>query len=326
MSQLYLGVDLGGSNISAALLTARGKIVRLEKTQTLAEEGPDKVIRRIVGLIRSLQKNAGIQARNVAAIGIGAPGIIDIGRGVVLSSPNLPGWKNIPLRRKLQAAFKRPVIIENDANVAAYGEKWQGAGAGYQDLVVYTLGTGIGGGIILGGEIYHGHCFGAGEIGHHTILPDGPICGCGNRGCLEALASGTAIGRAACQALQSGEVNTDSPLHRLCHGESTLVTAKMVFQAAAKGDPVAKRVIEDAARYLGIGIANIVNVLNPELIIIGGGVSIAGEALLRPVRAEVKRRALKDNLACVKIVGATLADQAGVIGAAGICVSRARRR
>jgi len=324
VSQFYLGIDLGGSNISAAILTGQGRILHLEKVKTLAEEGPQAVIRRIIDLSKSAQKAAGVSPSSVMGVGLGAPGIIRSEDGMVLYSPNLPGWNNIPLRRKLQSALKKPILVDNDANVAAYGEKWMGAGANYDNLVVYTLGTGVGGGIILGGEIYHGACSAAGEVGHTTILPDGPICGCGNRGCLEALASGTAIARAACMAVEL-EKRKQSTLYKMCLGDPAKVNAKMVFQAAAKGDDIAKKVVEESAMYLGIGIANIVNLLNPELIILGGGVSMAGEALLSPVRAEVKRRALKDTFACVKIVLAKLADKAGVIGAAGIAYHAHRK-
>ncbi len=317
MSTWYLGIDLGGSNISAALMDSQGRMRHLKKIKTLAHEGRAKVLSRIIEIAKAVPQEAGIKPQSVLAIGIGAPGIIDVPNGVVLYSPNLPGWKKVPIKKTLQTALKKPVVIDNDANVAAYGEKWQGAGRKYKDIVVYTLGTGVGGGIIVDGEIFHGHSDAAGELGHMTIIPDGPRCGCGNHGCVEALVSGTAIARMAREALAK---ITQSMLYELCGKIPNEVTAKMVFQAARKGDQLALEIVTQTGQYLGIAIANTINLLNPELIIIGGGVSGAGELLLRPARAEVKRRALKDSLACVKIVAAQLGDQAGVIGAAGIAI------
>jgi glucokinase len=323
LSNCFLGIDLGGSSICAALVNLQGRILHFRKVETRSEEGPRKVVERIVDLAQALRRDSGLRPNQVLGVGIGAPGLIDLKKGVVRFSPNLPGWKDIPLQRQLQAALKRPVELDNDANVAAFGEQWHGAGQGYRNVVVYTLGTGVGGGIILDGEIFHGSCDAAGELGHTTVLPDGPMCNCGNRGCLEALSSGTAIARAGVEALAGAD--PESPLRVLSGGRPEAVTAKMVFTAARQGDTGAQGVVSSAARYLGISIANLVNLLNPELIVIGGGVSIAGEALLRPVRDEVARRALKETHACVKIVAAKLADQAGVIGAAGLS-AHARRR
>ncbi len=317
MSVWYLGIDLGGSNITAALMDAKGKMRHLKKIKTLAHEGKANVISRIVELAKAVPEEAQVKAHEVVSVGIGVPGIIDVPNGMVLYSPNMPGWTRVPIKKMLQASLKKTVVIDNDANVAAYGEKWLGAGQAYQDIVVYTLGTGVGGGIISQGKIFHGHANAAGELGHMTILPDGPKCGCGNRGCVEALVSGTAIARMAREAL---EKNSRSLLYDMCGKIPDDVTAKMVFQAARKKDTLALSLVEQVGRYLGIGIANTINLLNPELVIVGGGVSGAGELLLRPTRAEVKRRALKDSLACAKIVAAQLGDQAGVIGAAGIAI------
>jgi glucokinase len=313
----YLGIDLGGSNISAALMDTRGRMHHLKKIKTLAHEGRTQVIGRLLELARAVPQEARVKLSHLAGVGIGVPGIIDVPNGVVVYSPNLPGWTKVPIRRLVQAALKKNVVIDNDANVAAYGEKWQGAGRKVQNLVVYTLGTGVGGGIIVEGKIFHGHNNAAGEMGHVTILPDGPRCSCGNRGCVEALVSGTAIARVAREYL---EKTSTSLIYELCGKIPDDVTAKMVFQAAKKGDTLACKIVNQAGMYLGIAIANTINLLNPELVIVGGGVSGAGELLLRPARAEVKRRALKDSLACTKIVVAQLGDRAGVIGAAGIAM------
>jgi glucokinase len=317
VSSWYLGIDLGGSNISAALMDSRGRMRHLKKIKTLAHEGRAQVMARMVELARAVPQEAHLKLQQLEGVGIGAPGIIDVTNGIVVYSPNLPGWTKVPIKHTLQAALKKPVSIDNDANVAAYGEKWLGAGRKVQNLVVYTLGTGVGGGIIVDGQIFHGYNNAAGELGHVTILPDGPRCSCGNRGCVEALVSGTAIARVAREAL---EKSNNSMLYELCGKIPDDVTAKMVFQAAKKGDALASKIVLQTGQYLGIAIANTINLLNPELVIVGGGVSGAGELLLRPVRAEVKRRALKDSLACTKIVVAELGDQAGVIGAAGIAM------
>ncbi len=315
--KVYLGIDLGGSNISVALANAAGKIIRFDRIETLAHRGPEQVIDRIIKFTKQLQKSENILSSALQAVGVGVPGVLDYANGVVRFSPNLPGWINIPLRQKLRLAFNKTVVVDNDANVAAYGEKWQGAGKKYNHVVVYTLGTGVGGGIILDGKIFHGCCGGAGELGHTTILPDGPPCGCGNRGCLEALASGTAIGRAGREVLQNGH---NSHLRKLCEDQPERITAKMVFQAARMGDTAAKEIIRRTGKYLGIAIAGIINLLNPEIIIIGGGVSISGRDLLPHVKTEVKKRTMKALHDCTKIVTAELADKAGVFGAVGIAI------
>jgi glucokinase len=319
VGRVYLGVDLGGSNCTAALISATGKIIELEKIETRAQLGPGKVIQRVIQVSKTVLDKAKIKNSQLSGIGIGVPGVLDIKQGVVKYSPNLPGWKNIQLRKQLVAALRKPVNMDNDANMAAFGEKWQGAGKGFEHVVVYTLGTGVGGGIIQDGKIAHGSCDGAGELGHTTIITNGPRCGCGNYGCLEALASGTAIAREGRKAIRS---NPQSRLAKLVNGSKQPMTTKLVFQAAHAGDRVAEGIIKQAGTYLGIGVANIINLLNPQIVIIGGGVSQGGEALLKYVRAEAKKRALKDLYKCTKIVRAQLADRAGVIGAAGVVALR----
>lgn len=314
MQPIYLGIDLGGSNISAVLLDAAGQTIQFKKIETLAAQGPKKVIQRIVDLSRQIQTEANVSDRQLIAVGIGVPGVLDLGRGMVVFSPNLPGWKNIPLGKLLSAQIHKPIVIDNDANVAALGEKLFGAGRNSDFVVVYTLGTGVGGGIIIDGKIYHGAKDGAGELGHTTILPDGPPCGCGNIGCLEALVSGTAIARRGREAMASGQPTL---MRELAQGRPENLTAKLVFEAAKKGDLEALRLVRETGQYLGIAVANVINLLDPERVIIGGGVAVAGEILMRAVREEVRRRAMKALLKHVKIVRAQLSDRAGVIGAAG---------
>ncbi len=317
MKKIYLGMDLGGSNISAALMDASGKIIRYEKTLTLADEGKKKLIQRIVMMGRKIQHDAGISRKEIKGIGMGVPGVLDLAQGVVKYSPNLPGWRNVPLKKELEEALDLKVVLDNDANAAAFGEKWLGAGKDKQHVVVYTLGTGVGGGIIIGGQLVHGSCDGAGEMGHTTIVPDGPQCVCGNHGCLETLVSGTGIARRARELIKAGR---KSILLRMCDGNLSGLTAKLVFLGARKGDKLANEVVEQTGVYLGIAVANMINLLNPELIIIGGGVSVAGDMLLRVIRQEAKKRAFKELYRCTKIVKATLSDRAGVFGAVGIAI------
>ncbi|MBN1595910.1 ROK family protein [candidate division FCPU426 bacterium] len=315
MAPVFLGMDLGGSNITAMLMTSAGRIVATEKTETRASQGPRRTIERIISTVRQVLLKARVGLTEVRAAGIGVPGVLDIGRGVVKYSPNLPGWKNIPLLGQIQKALKKPVAFDNDANVAVFGERWLGAGQGFDHVIMYTLGTGVGGGIIQDGRIMHGSRDGAGELGHTTIVPDGPRCSCGNRGCLEALVSGTAIAREGRKAARR------HPRSLLTQwGPQSAMTAKVVFQAARAGDAAALAIVSQAGRYLGVGVANVINLLNPQIVIIGGGVSRAGEMLLRHVRAEAKKRALQDIYKNTKIVRACLADQAGAIGAAGIAI------
>ncbi len=317
MTPVYLGIDLGGSNITAALITSSGKLLRLEKIKTHSHEGVRKTIARVVDLARLVQVAASVPSRQVKAVGIGVPGVISCKSGVVRFSPNLPGWKNVPLAAKIKAALKKPIVMDNDANVAAYGEKWMGAGKKYNHVVVYTLGTGVGGGVIVDSKLLHGYSDGAGELGHMTILPEGPRCNCGNRGCLEALVSGTAIAREGRRAVKE---HPKSALARLCEGRADLVTSKLVFQAASAGDVTAKNIVAQTGRFLGIAVANIINLLNPEAVIIGGGVSKAGEDLLKHVRREAGRRSMDDLGKGVKIVAAKLEDRAGVFGAARLAM------
>jgi glucokinase len=313
---IFLGVDLGGSNLTAAAISSSGAILHLAKTTTDSHHGVENTIGKIVTVVRQVQSKIPRDVR-VKSIGFGVPGVIDCCRGVVRYSPNLPGWKNVPLAGKLRTALKTDIWIDNDANVAALGEQWLGAGKNHQHVVMYTLGTGVGGGIIINGELTHGSCDGAGELGHMTILPDGPRCGCGNRGCVEALSSGTAIAREGRALVRT---RPGSRLARLCGGKPAAVTAKRVFEAARDGDSGARAIIQQAGRYLGIAVANITNLLNPELVIIGGGVSLAGEEFLQYVRREYRRRVLSDLGKCSRVVNAKLGDRAGVFGAARLAM------
>lgn len=298
MQKLAIGIDLGGTNITGAQVTKKGRLLKIEKIKTNAKEGKAKVIKRIKDIIHTLMTD------NVEGIGVGSPGPLSSKKGIVYNPPNLPGWKDVPLRDIISREFGLPVILENDANCACFGEKWAGAGKKVKSLICLTLGTGIGGGIILDNKLWRGIDDTAGEIGHMIIDPDGPVCGCGNYGCLEAFSSATALVKKA--------------IDELPHLNKNTLTARDIYESAKKGDILARRLLEDAGRYLGIGIASLVNILNPEMVVLCGRMTGAGKFILSPLQREVKKRSFAVPGRRVKICLSELGEYAGVIGAAGI--------
>jgi glucokinase len=255
----------------------------------------------------------------VKGVGVGTPGPIDSRKGVIFSAPNLPGFTNAPVKTILQRKTGLAVHLENDANAAAFGEHWAGAGKGVSEMIMLTLGTGVGGGIILGGKLYSGCGDTAGEFGHMVIDPSGPLCGCGQRGCLEQYGSATAIARRAREAVLAG---TQSSMLTMAEGDPSKISSRLVHQAALDGDVLARQVWKDTSVFLGIGIANLVNIFNPQMVVLGGGVMLAGSDLLGPVRQEVLNRAFERPASMAKIVAAKLGDDAGVIGAAAVAITR----
>lgn len=313
-----VGVDLGGTKVATALTDTHGRILQRAEVPTSAQEGVDAVIGRIVESIRTVM-NTIVDGRKVSpdeilGIGVGSPGPLDVERGIVLFSPNLK-WENVPICDRIAEATGLPAYLDNDANVAAMAENRFGAGKGVENMLYMTVSTGIGGGIIINGRIYRGSHGNAGEIGHMTIKPDGPPCGCGNFGCLEALASGTAIAREAAEGIRAGVATT---VLQKAGGDPGKVTARLVGEAAREGDPFAKEVVHKAAYYLGIGLANLVNIFDPEIIVIGGGVSRIGEELFEPARRTMRERALAAMAKQVKSVPALLGGDSGVLGAASL--------
>jgi glucokinase len=256
---------------------------------------------------------AKLKTSDIAGIGIAAAGIIDTNEGIVTTSPNLPGWRNVPLRDIIAERLGLTTYLINDASAAALGEHRFGAGKGVDNLIYLTVSTGIGGGIIIDGGLYLGADGCAGEIGHMIIETHGPQCNCGKFGCLEALASGSAMTRESVRRLNQGE---KSSIIRLVDGRLESITAETVSLAAKKGDPLACDIVARAANYLGIGLANLINIFNPELIVIGGGVSKMGNILLAPTRKTVREIAFKLPARTVRIVRARLGSNAGIKGAA----------
>ncbi|MHB8926482.1 MAG: ROK family protein [Bacillota bacterium] len=317
-ASLLLGVDLGGGHMSAALVDQAGRIIQRRKAPTAVESGPDGIISGIVELLREVISVSGATKRELAGIGLGIPGLIDSSLGLSIFSPNL-FWHNVQVVRPIEREFNLPTFMDNDVRCATLAEAWYGAGRGVSNLICLTIGTGIGSGLMLEGQLVRGATESAGEIGHMTIEKDGPPCSCGNRGCLEALAAGPAIARRAREAVNRG---MDTVMVAMVGGQVDRIDASVVAQAARQGDPVAWEIIELTALYLGIGIANYINLVNPELVIIGGGVAQAGELFLAPVRRVVAQRAMKVQAAAARVVPARLGEDAGVIGAAALVLER----
>ncbi len=313
--KFVIGVDLGGTKIYTVLAGADGRVLTAVKVPTEAAGGRDHVLKRIMQTMEQVREQAGVPGRLVRATVVGAPGPLDASRGVVYQAPNL-GWQNVPLTQLMEEATGIPARLENDANLAALGEHVYGAGRGETDLVYITVSTGIGSGMILDGRLYRGVGGGAGEIGHMTVLPDGPPCSCGNRGCLEAMASGSAIAREARSLVAQGK----GKAILAAGGGRPEVDAEAVSAAAAAGDPEAIFIIAEAARFLGIGLANVLNLLNPALVILGGGAMKIGSVVFEGARSEMQKRALAAAYDRVKLVPAQLGGRAGAMGAVALAL------
>lgn len=307
MDRAVIGVDLGGTNLRSAIVTRNGDRFDKRKQATLASEGHERVIRRLTENITLQRKTARERGLEIAAVGVGAPGVIHAGTGVVVTSPNFPDWNKVPLKRQLEDGVGIPVFIENDANAAAFGEHWCGAGKDAGSLLFITLGTGVGGGIILNGRIWHGADGMAGEVGHMTILPEGRKCGCGNRGCLEMYASSRGIVMSYQEALVR---------ERMPPAEG--MTSENIYRAAGNGEGTAVSVMEQMGSFLGIGIANLINIFNPEMVVIGGGVREAWPLFIDAVRREILQRAFAFPAERTILVPSQLGDDAGMVGAAAV--------
>ena len=315
MTNYVVAVDIGGTNLVTGSVAEDGSRLLAHRSEpTRPEEGPDAVLERIAGLARAtIAETSQLDPEaNILGVGVGAPGPLDTRTGVIFLTPNL-GWVNLPLRQRMADALGLPTTLDNDANCAVFGEWWRGAARGSRQAIGFTIGTGIGGGIIVNGRLYHGATDCAGEFGHMTLDPEGRRCKCGNYGCLEAYASGPAIALRAVEALDSG---AESSIVAMVSGNLARVTAQTVYDAAHQGDALALEVVRDTARYLGAGVANLVNIFNPEIVVICGGVTLAGERLMAPLRQEVTRRAFKPAVQHCRIVPGELTGTAGVYGAA----------
>lgn len=307
----YITLDLGGTKIATALVTTSGRVVSQDYMPSLAEEGVDAVIGRIIAGIDNVLVRGGVDRSGVTSLVVAAAGAIDTRQGVVTASPNLPGWVDVPLRNIMQAAVGIDTLLLNDASAAALGEHRFGAGRGTQHLVYITVSTGIGGGLIFNGKLYSGSSGSAGEVGHMTIDDNGPRCNCGNTGCLELYASGKAVARDAQRMVAKG---AKTRILRMADWEAANITAKTVAAAAREGDQVALEVIHRAASYLGIGLANLINIMNPDMIVVGGGMSRMGDLLMDPARTVASQRAFRLPFESTRIVLSELGDNAALLG------------
>lgn len=319
MSELIVGVDLGGTNTKTAVVTRDRRVLAKDSRPSQVEGGPDAVMRVMVESIDAALKQAGASRSDVLAAGFGAPGPMNWQTGIVYCPPNLPGWKDVPLAAEMQKRLGFPCFVDNDANVACYGEFWLGAGQGAENVVLLTLGTGVGGGIVVFGQLLRGIDGTAGEIGHLKVMRGGRLCGCGSRGCLEAYGSVTGMVRTAVEGIDQGR---QTVLIEMAKGDISKITGKTISEAVAAGDEFATWVMTETATWLGLGISSIVNLLNPEKVILSGGMIAAGEALFEPIRATVKANSFEVPARRAKIVPAGLGADSGVIGAAGVALAR----
>jgi len=309
--ELYIGIDIGGTAVKAGLCDADGRLLHLVEGPTETSRGRERVLDNIAGYARRCVDESPYGWERIAGVGAGIPGQIDAERGVIEFIANLP-LTGVRLADHLESALGRPARIGNDANAAALGEAWSGAGRGVASSVTYTLGTGVGGGIVVNGRVVAGFSGMAGELGHMALVPDSEAvrCGCGKTGCLETVSSATGIVRMARAAIERG-VKTSL-------ADAGELTAKAVFDAAKAGDETALKIVDRAAHYLGVSMAAVAVIINPQRFIVGGGVAKAGEFLLERVREAFHAHALERAREDVAIVGAQLGNNAGVIGAAGL--------
>jgi glucokinase len=312
--EYVLGIDLGGTNIRGAAVGAKGNIWEILILPTETSRGRGRVVGNLSRLIKALRRKLTPKEPDLLGVGIGAAGGILQREGIISQSPNISPLDGFRLREHLEKEFRLPVFLENDANCGALGEKWVGAGRGVNDLGLVTLGTGVGGGLILGGKLWRGIDGTAGEIGHMTINSEGPECLCGSRGCLEVYSSATAIVRRLKEEVSRGE--RTQLVGR--QGISDRITSKDIHQAALAGDRLSRRLFREMGRYLGIGIANLINILNLEMVVIGGGVSGAWELFMPTMKREVRKRAFKVPARRVRILKSRLGVNAGLLGAASL--------
>jgi glucokinase len=320
MPSFAIGVDLGGTNMRVAVVDDTGRLLETISKPTALAQGREHVVREISGAIRQLLPKFS-RSHGWLGVGVGVPGIIDLERGTVDAAANLPGWNEYPVRHELEMQLGVRVLLENDANCAALGEKWTGAGRDVNDLCMITLGTGVGGGFVVGSKPWHGVTGMAGEIGHMTVIPDGAPCACGSRGCLEQYASATAICRMAMDAVAKGTAPVlAEALAR--HGQK--FDAQIVFECAQRGEPAAGAIFETVGKTLGIALGNLINVLNLPLHVVGGGVAKAWDAFSPALMRELKSRSIvfrageprKSQHRATVITRTMLGENAGLLGAA----------
>lgn len=311
-----VGVELGMTLVKAVVVDLKGQIIARDARPTKVEQGRAAVVmEQLIGNIQKVMEDSGCPKDRIRGIGLGITGILDQGSGVSISFPRLMDWRDVPIKGLLEETFEVPVYIYGNTHAAALGEKWFGSGDGVRDLLYINIGTGISLGIIIDGSIYQGISDTAGEIGHLTIDKNGPLCYCGNRGCLEVLASGSAMVSQVKEALERG---VESNISRLVDGDMDKITTQTVFEAAEKGDILALNVVEQCGGYLGIAIANAVNLFNPEMIVIGGNMAYGQPLLLNVIERTIKRRAIERANKTVRIAFTRLGYDVGPLGATAL--------
>ena len=307
-------IDLGGTSLRAAVVDANGGIAGFVTGATEASRGPDAVIDRIVTSLHDSLARASVDIAELVAVGIGAPGPLDWQTGVIHEAPNLPGWREVPLVDRVAEAVGLPTFLENDANAAALAERQYGVGQGALNMLYVTVSTGVGGGLILDGQLWHGAYGSAGEFGHMTVDFDGPLCDCGNRGCVEALASGPDIAAWVGQQIAAGHAS-------VLHGQADL-TGRDVVEAAQQGDALAVSAVARAGRAVGFGVINVAHLVNLDMVVIGGGIANAGALLFDPLRATVRDHLLESTAPNLRIEPWSLGENVGLLGAAAAARSR----
>jgi len=318
-SDMFVGVDIGNTKLAVGLLDRQGVIQTSARRPTSVDSGASSVVETLLAMTGEV---IGERGNRVAGVGIGFGGLVNIHNGIAVSSPNFPGWSNVPLTAIFSERFRVPTAMDNDANASALGERWVGAARGMDNFVYMTISTGIGGAFVLDGRLLRGQSGYAGEVGHMIVDPDGPPCRCGKQGCLEAMASGTALVQFAREAVEDG---VPTRLGEMAHNETGRITGELLHRAALEGDGFARQVFARCGRYLGIGIANIISVLDPSLIILGGGVMKAGAFFLQAVEEFVARKALREGQLAPRIVPAGCGDLVGVVGAAAVALATVAR-
>jgi glucokinase len=316
--KVAIGIDIGGTNTKIVIADEKGNVLADQQNPTLqasAEDTPtidDFLVKGLKDFLHSERAQAIVSSTSeISGIGIGVAGLLDRKKGIVIQSPNIPAINGLPLREKFEQGFSLPVVIENDANIYAYGEKWVGAGKDFDNFVLLTLGTGLGGGLVYKGELYEGPL----EIGHMIIVPSGRYCTCGSYGCLESYASGRAIIDKAISSLEKG---TESLLAKCCDGNFYKITPEVIFKTALEGDNLSREVFREVGQFLGIGIANLINILSLDAVIIGGGLIGAWDMFIDELKREVTKRAFKPLSAHVQILKSSMKKDAGSVGAAGL--------
>jgi glucokinase len=314
MSEIFVGIDVGGTNVKIGLFDSELKMTCKTSITTEADMGPEVVINNMAQAVKELLAEAGFSLKDITAIGIGTPGPAKYSEGIIIRSTNMPKFKNVPICKMLTERLEAPVVYDNDANVACWGEYAVGAGKGVQDIVFFTLGTGIGGGIVSNGELVHGCDENAAELGHMIIYPGGRSCNCGQKGCVEAYASADSTARRATEAIKDG---AESSLKKVLD-EKGKITSKDIYEHLAKGDKLAKEITEGTAEALAITCINMLHITEPKRIVFAGGMIAAGDVLLKRIREFFEEHIWTLKKETVEICFATLGEDAGIIGAAAL--------